>query len=153
AIAAHSRSGVSASAPSLRDIAHTLQVGRDAMACRQAFVATTLADLAEQLGRFIDHGTASKPHNELAAAFMRGETISWPADPLARRIPLPLYPFANARYRLDRRDAVPAGRLHPFVAENCSNGSVLAYRTTFRGDEFVLADHVVGGRHLLPATA
>ena len=68
----------------------------------------------------------------------------------ARRIELPLYPFAKERYWL-AEDKPPAARaadgatsaIHPLLHINASTLARQRYRTTFRGDEFFLRDHRV----------
>lgn len=78
-----------------------------------------------------------------------------------RRIPLPTYPFSKERYWLPALGAaesphgkanVPAA-IHPLLHENTSTFMEQHYRSTFTGDEFFLADHVVKGRRVLPGVA
>ena len=149
-VAAIRARGCGANRLRLRDIAHTLQVGRDVMAHRQAFVAATCDDLARQLERFVSGEPVLLPPDELgqlAARFTQGEDVAWPVNSAARRISLPGYPFDDTTYRLARNDARLLG------GENRSDLSPLRHETIFTGAEFVLADHVVGGRRLLPAMA
>lgn len=142
----------------LRDVAHSLQVGREAMAQRQAFVTGSLQDLAAELDRFLAEQPVSLPEDDLGRvgrAFMAGEPMAWPEDKMARRISLPGYPFAEDSHSLPR--AVPAeGRvapLHPLIGRNLSDFDSVRFETAFTGEEFFLADHVVGGRRLLPGAA
>ncbi|WP_327320425.1 SDR family NAD(P)-dependent oxidoreductase [Streptomyces sp. NBC_01235] len=70
------------------------------------------------------------------------------------RVPLPTYPFARRRYwpaKAERRPSA-GGReeLHPLVHANTSMLGTTRFTTTLTGEEFFLADHVVGGRSLLP---
>ncbi|MFF8597286.1 polyketide synthase dehydratase domain-containing protein, partial [Streptomyces sp. NPDC015220] len=72
------------------------------------------------------------------------------------RVPLPTYPFARRRYWV-REEAEPAAPsvsvadvLHPLVHANTSDLLAHRFTTTLTGDEFFLADHVVGGRSILP---
>ncbi|MDA0704856.1 MAG: beta-ketoacyl synthase N-terminal-like domain-containing protein, partial [Proteobacteria bacterium] len=79
----------------LRDVAHSLQVGREAMARRYAFVVESLGGLAAQLDQFLAGKAIALPENELGRlgrAFMAGESVAWPEDEKARRISLPGYP-------------------------------------------------------------
>ncbi|MFF7995897.1 polyketide synthase dehydratase domain-containing protein, partial [Kitasatospora xanthocidica] len=77
------------------------------------------------------------------------------------RVPLPTYPFARRRYWVrgesSPRPVAPAAPVeavtelvHPLVHRDTSD--VLAHRftTTLTGEEFFLADHIVGGRSILP---
>ncbi|MFF8597291.1 polyketide synthase dehydratase domain-containing protein, partial [Streptomyces sp. NPDC015220] len=70
------------------------------------------------------------------------------------RVPLPTYPFARRRYwpaKADRRPAAGAREeVHPLVHANTSVLGTTRFTTTLTGDEFFLADHVVGGRSILP---
>ncbi|MBT5414964.1 MAG: SDR family NAD(P)-dependent oxidoreductase, partial [Rhodospirillaceae bacterium] len=142
----------------LRDVAHSLQIGREAMAQRQAFVAGSLGDLAAQLDRFVADQAISLPEIELGRlgqAFMAGESVAWPADGDARRVSLPGYPFAEDSHSLPR--VVPGGgqvaQLHPLIGRNASDFESVRFEAVFTGEEFFLADHVVGERRLLPGAA
>jgi acyl transferase domain-containing protein/acyl carrier protein len=112
----------------LRDIAFTLQTGREAMEARLAFTASSLDEVAEKLNRFLQNGTSaadvyvantdevvqSVTTEQVAAALQTGN-----ADELARlwanggrldwtalyntggqpyRVSLPTYPFTPERY-------------------------------------------------------
>ncbi|WP_152442612.1 SDR family NAD(P)-dependent oxidoreductase [Nocardiopsis kunsanensis] len=104
----------------LRDAAHTLQTGREAMEHRLAVVAESPSALAEQLSRFAETtepapgvytGTAGPepgreppsgedPH-ELARHWVSGGSVDWDAlhrGERPRRISLPTYPFARTRH-------------------------------------------------------
>jgi len=149
--------GVAATASGLRlrDVAHSLQVGREAMAQRQAFVVGSLGDLAAQLDGFLAEQPVSLPEDELGRlgqAFMAGEPVAWPEDKMARRISLPGYPFAEDSHSLPR--IVPADAraapLHPLIGRNASGFDSVRFESVFTGEEFFLADHVVGGRRLMP---
>lgn len=104
----------------LVDIAHTLQTGREAMAYRWAFVATSVADMVEQIDRFlagqsVGWVTASeceKPtaemiaqavlraergqYNSLAELWVSGADVAWCND--GAKCSLPTYPFDRRRY-------------------------------------------------------
>ena len=72
------------------------------------------------------------------------------------RISLPTYPFARERYWVPEvKTNETTGRgiataIHPFLQQNTSDLAEQRYSTTFSGGEFFLADHVVGGRRVLP---
>lgn len=72
-----------------------------------------------------------------------------------RRIHLPTYPFARERHWASPRiqQAVGSERLHPLVHRNTSDLNEQRFTSTFLGTEFFLADHVVGGRRVLPGAA
>jgi acyl transferase domain-containing protein/acyl-CoA synthetase (AMP-forming)/AMP-acid ligase II/acyl carrier protein len=115
----------------LADVAWTLQVGREPMRHRLAFVADCLDDLREKLLRFADGGAGPGMHTgevdpaapprvadaagleQLAAAWVAGASIDWEAHAPAgaRRVPLPTYRFGGERYwagDLLRAGAAPA---------------------------------------------
>ncbi|MDB6039325.1 MAG: CalA, partial [Verrucomicrobiales bacterium] len=129
----------------LRNIAYTLQAGREAMEERVAFVAKTQSSLVLALGRFLD-GHESFDHcfrgyarqvalkesgvsdalidardlKSVAAFWVTGGIVDWPkmyCAPLPTRTSLPGYPFARERYW-----AVPAGRKEVVTNEIASIG-------------------------------
>ncbi|MGW0791223.1 amino acid adenylation domain-containing protein [Streptomyces sp. NPDC002911] len=195
----------------LDDLAHTLQVGRVAMACRVAFVVRDPRRLAAELEAFVQDPTGDgsprrftggRPGNggraterqdartrdaklarrlaegklkKAAKAWADGAEADWsllPRPRAARRVSLPGYAFGPVAHpwpaparRTPRElpgtptrrgattDGEPPARLHPLLHENVSGPDGQRYRSRFTGDEYVLADHVVGGRRLLPAVA
>ncbi|NSL86228.1 SDR family NAD(P)-dependent oxidoreductase [Chitinophaga sp. Mgbs1] len=76
-----------------------------------------------------------------------------------QRISLPAYPFARERYWIPEHDqSLSTGQpavavLHPLLHRNTSDLSEQRYSSTFSGNEFFLADHVVQGRRILPGVA
>ncbi|WSI60231.1 amino acid adenylation domain-containing protein [Streptomyces platensis] len=89
----------------LRDVAHTLQVGRVEFAVRVAFVARNTAELRRQLDEFARLGvrpalSGTKLH-DTARRWSEGGTVDWDALHEAarpRRVSLPAYPFAGDRH-------------------------------------------------------
>ena len=106
--------------PTLRDLAYTLQVGREAMQQRLGFTASSLQELADKLDRFLKSDTAglhvgrarlgsetrlsatSQRPDELLAGWIAGATVDWQSlhaeDEPPLRVSLPTYPFARERY-------------------------------------------------------
>jgi acyl transferase domain-containing protein/NADP-dependent 3-hydroxy acid dehydrogenase YdfG len=112
-------------APSLSDVAFTLQTGRDGMRARIAFVVSELSELKARLDKYIDgpkafhsegpggNGSsddrqpadshqlfAGRDWNSLADLWLGGTSIPWAQfyPPGARRrVSLPSYPFARQR--------------------------------------------------------
>ncbi|MFF8433572.1 SDR family NAD(P)-dependent oxidoreductase [Streptomyces bacillaris] len=100
---------------SLADIAHTTQVGRDAMTERLAVVADDVEELRAALRAFLNgdesrvhRGRATEPADApasadpdtLAAAWVNGAAPDWSAlhrERRARKIALPGYPFERVR--------------------------------------------------------
>ena len=84
---------------SLADVAHTLQVGREAMEARIAFTADSIEDLTTQLKSYIESGQPPDPQGP-AKAWVSGKPLNWALlqSGKAKRISLPTYPFARTRY-------------------------------------------------------
>ncbi|EPH43453.1 non-ribosomal peptide synthetase [Streptomyces aurantiacus] len=122
----------------------------------------------EQLARRLADGKLKKA----AKTWVRGAEADWsllPGARTARRVSLPGYAFApvphpypergtraaatrpeTAAATPPRRPGVPA---HPLLHENVSRLDGQRHRSSFSGDEYVLRDHVVDGKKLLPAVA
>jgi acyl transferase domain-containing protein/acyl carrier protein len=116
----------------LRDLAYTLQVGRDAMRVRMAYVVNDVADLQRQLRA----PERPRPSSSLAERWVRGEAVDWESQyagqPKPQRLALPAYPFAGKRYWLPVETAPEHFTRH------------------FDGRESFLRDHRVGGHPVLP---
>ncbi|MEW6381385.1 MAG: polyketide synthase dehydratase domain-containing protein, partial [bacterium] len=84
------------------------------------------------------------------------------------RISLPAYPFARERHWVTVRDVISPARaytsqgqvavgqvsgLHPLIGGNTSTLREQRFSTWLSGDEFFLADHVVGEHKVLPGVA
>lgn len=110
--------------PNLIDLAYTLQLGRDAMAERVAWVVNDLTELKTQLKVFLknadlapscyrsggpdvqldlDSVLQSGDLNKLAEAWVAGETVPWERLYTVRpqRLSLPTYPFARDRHWME----------------------------------------------------
>jgi len=102
---------------------------------------------------------------KIAELWVQGFPIDWELfyyDFKPRRISLPTYPFAKERYWIPETDtqaacstANPAiaALIHPLLHQNTSDFSEQRFTSTFTGQEFFLADHVVKGRRILPGVA
>ncbi|MDJ0933254.1 SDR family NAD(P)-dependent oxidoreductase [Breoghania sp.] len=152
----------------LADIAHTYQVAREPMEARCVFLAHDLGDLAEALRAFLIDGadggvfpagieaTAESRDAEiiaLARRFAASEDVDWPSH--GRRIHVPVYPFERQRHWMDlslgAKDQTPVP--HPLLHRNTSGLERAGFETRLTGDEFVLSDHHVDGRSVLPGVA
>ena len=110
----------------LRDVAHTLQVGRDAHSQRLALWAGDLSEAATLLSAYLDggieglpiwsgsvwadrsvNGSAPQEAGVIARQWVEGADVVWERrDSLVRRrVPLPTYPFAKDRYWVSPEDA------------------------------------------------
>lgn len=166
----------------LTSLAYTLQVGREALAHRAAFVASDITQLSTQLGAFAQNDAlaqgvfkgevsassdvsiealiSQKQWAKLAAKWVNGAAVDWsllPRDGSATRLSLPVYPFAKERYWAPQMqkptDHLSAVELHPLVHSNRSNLSHYAYRSRFTGSEFFLANHQIAQQKMMPAAA
>ncbi|EGD45651.1 6-deoxyerythronolide-B synthase, partial [Ruminiclostridium papyrosolvens DSM 2782] len=98
----------------------------------------------------------------LADFYCQGYEIDWSGlfgGKRIKRISLPTYPFAKERYWVRETETTPnasppiTGYIHPLLHQNTSDFSEQRFTSTFTGQEFLLADHVVQGQHLLPGVA
>ncbi|GHC53183.1 non-ribosomal peptide synthetase [Streptomyces flavofungini] len=127
---------------------------------------------AAQLARKLADGKLKKA----AKAWARGAEADWnvlPGQWSARRVSLPGYAFAPVSHPYPERrsragapagsrteatpaplpSGIPGTPAHPLLHENVSRLDGQRHRSSFTGDEYVLRDHVVDGRKLLPAVA
>ena len=95
----------------MRDIAYTLQTGRDAMDKRVIWTVGGVEELQDRLNDFCRGEDAPgsgiggrNEADEMAASWARGERVDWNSlhspDALPGRIPLPTYPFAEKSHSL-----------------------------------------------------
>ncbi len=108
----------------------------------------------------IDRWVENRQLGRLADLWVRGYALDWRrlhgARPPMRMAALPTYRFARERCWVDGGDVASlqaSAVLHPLLHRNVSDLARQAYRSTFRGDEFFLADHRVAGQRVLPAVA
>ncbi len=165
---------------SLADVAYTLQIGREAMEERVAFVVEDTEELITALdayiagspsirrcyrGRVTNDGKRSgesgpgRDLGDLASQWVAGADIDWTRFSVGgrrRRIHLPAYAFARERHWVVTEPRPVRGgeaRLHPLLHQNTSDLSEQRFSATFTGEEFFLDGHRVGGRRVLPAVA
>ncbi len=84
------------------------------------------------------------------------------ADTRPQRVHLPTYPFAKEVYWAaeenisivqDKYKSRDVAVLHPLLHKNKSTFSEQRFCSTFTGEEFFLADHVIKGQKILPGAA
>jgi acyl transferase domain-containing protein/acyl carrier protein/enoyl-CoA hydratase/carnithine racemase len=159
---------------SAADIARTFQMAREPLEARCVFLAADLGGLADVLRRYLigtettgcvlpseiaEAGdTKALELVDLARRWAAGEPVDWPgaaAEEPGERIHAPVYPFERQRHWMDlslgAKDLEPAP--HPLLHRNTSGFDRSSFETRLTGDEFVLADHRVGGRQVLPGVA
>jgi polyketide synthase PksN len=116
----------------------------------------------DDMANTIDAWIAKRKYTKLADLWVKGLPLDWNrfyAGSRPRRISLPTYPFARARYWLPEIAVEASGlkpnpaAIHPLMQENTSNFSEQRYSSSFTGREFFLADHVVRGERILPGVA
>ncbi|MCF2943977.1 SDR family NAD(P)-dependent oxidoreductase [Paenibacillus tarimensis] len=141
----------------LRDLARTLQEGRDHFQVRTAFIVKHTAELAEQLEAMAAGGAVQTPAAGLDYTLMndykrlhtvkelyeKGGNIDWkqlgrPDDSLL--ISLPAYPFGGEDYWISRPAAAPERK-------------ETIYSRTVEREHPVLSDHYILGNYLLPGAA
>jgi acyl transferase domain-containing protein/tryptophanase/acyl carrier protein len=127
----------------------------------------TLAVLAadEDMAKTIDAWITKRKYEKLLDLWVKGLIFDWNKlysdsklqKPKPRRIGLPTYPFARERYWLPEvrgQGTVDSGQvIHPLLHRNTSDFSEQRFSSTFTGQEFFLADHVVKGQRVLPGVA
>ena len=182
----------------LRDLAYTLQIGREAMEERLAIIVRSLQELEEKLEGFVEgqkdiedlyRGQVKRNDDTLAVfaadeelqeaiekwiqrgkysklldLWVKGLVLDWSAlyeELKPHRISVPTYPFSKERYWISSyANQTPNHKsqiinlksplLHPLVHENTSNFEEQRFSSTFTGEEFFLADHVMKGQKILP---
>ncbi len=161
---------------SLRDVAYTLQVGREHMAYRLALVVDSVGSAAAALRRFAESGDLpERGYSGEAGTARRGA----PADPSAdltqlaehwagggevdwarryrgdrpRRVSLPTYPFARVRHWFATPAAAVQSQPAPWITLSEPTGDLssgLVYRTRLSAEDPVVREHRVRGEAVLP---
>lgn len=163
----------------LRDLAYTLQVGREAMNARMAIVANSLQEVKEGLSSFVHErastviirsghvkgNSVSARSNsleylsnngleQLAELWVQGAEIKWQqifADRVATCISLPTYPFAPKRVWIKSEAFTGTSiQLHPLIDQNISTLDTTRFAKSFSENQFFIADHQVKGEKILP---
>ncbi|PYV42944.1 MAG: non-ribosomal peptide synthetase, partial [Acidobacteria bacterium] len=116
----------------------------------------------EDLQKAMEAWIAKRKYTKLLDLWVKGLVFDWNklyGDGKPRRISLPSYPFAKARYWVPESENTPAATkvitaaIHPLLQQNTSDLSEQRFSSTFTGREFFLADHVVKGERVLPGVA
>lgn len=158
----------------LADIACTYQTAREPMDARCVFLVSDLNELARALREFLasgDNGQIVLPPDSsgkisaqsskvrrLANEWIEGQSVDWTAASRAgkrRRTHAPGYPFERKRHWMDLSLGAKSQQepLHPLLHTNTSGFDRCSYETCLTGSEFVLEDHHVGGKQILPGVA
>ncbi|MGS2738242.1 amino acid adenylation domain-containing protein [Sinomicrobium sp. M5D2P17] len=162
----------------LYDIAYTLQVGREEMEERLAFIATDKDDLIVQLTDYLENKTTNairgnvrkkdqsyyaQHENDLfsiATAWVSGVETNWTSlypNGLPSRISLPAYPFIKDRYwiPIKNNEIIQNGQnnLHPLLHSNESDLNEQKFISTYTGKEDFLTKCEGVDYNELPALA
>ncbi|BBB93440.1 MAG TPA: SDR family NAD(P)-dependent oxidoreductase [Methylomusa anaerophila] len=121
-------------------------------------VALFAAD--EDLQNAIELWISKGKYEKLLNLWVKGLILDWNklyGDVKPRRLSLPTYPFARERYWVQAA-ATQASRtastaIYPLLQQSASDFYEQQFSSTFTGQEFFLADHVVNGQRVLPGVA
>ncbi len=126
----------------LRDMAYTLQAGRDALEHRVCFVVQTLPELQEKLEEFLRGkdadcacGKSNGKLTEMAARWAEGQDVDWTRlypGPPPRRIPLPVYPFKRERCERPPFAGVQAWKKDGAASRTAEQAEPLFFRPIWR---------------------
>jgi acyl transferase domain-containing protein/thioesterase domain-containing protein len=123
--------------------------------------ALAVFTIDEDILKAIDTWISKRKYPKILDLWVKGLAFDWNKlyeKGKPNRMSLPTYPFARERYWFrdnqanDKINAVTA-LLHPLLHQNTSDISGLQFSSTFTGEEFFLADHVVNGQKILPGVA
>ncbi|SPF42370.1 Polyketide synthase PksN (fragment) [Candidatus Desulfosporosinus infrequens] len=117
----------------------------------------------EEMQETISKWIQRRKYGNLLDLWVKGLSIDWNkiyGDHKPRRISLPTYPFADECYWIvgntDTRGQTRANIsaissvIHPLLQQNTSDLSEQRFTSTFKGEEFFLANHVVKGQRVMP---
>lgn len=165
---------------SFTDLAYTLQVGRDAMRERVAFVVENTSDLKKALTQYLEgdnkaayeRGTVMRSSDEgldpttveaqqVAKKWLTGCKVDWSKyykDCQPQRLSLPTYPYALKRFSLPVTDVgagahkttVSTPAEKPLAPQHVGDNT---YELELTGAEPFLTDHVIMGKKTLPGVA
>jgi polyketide synthase PksN len=113
----------------------------------------------EDLQQAVESWIAKGKLDKLAELWVQGMDIAWSAQYVGQqlnRLRLPTYPFARERCWFPENAATmtaTALRLHPLVHRNISDINELRYSSLLVDEEWLLRDHQVMGRGVLPGVA
>jgi polyketide synthase PksN len=121
----------------------------------------------EDMAKGIDAWIAKGKYSKLLELWVNGLNFDWNklyGEEKPKRISLPTYPFAREKYWIPAEKKTEAGfvksggngrptYLHPLLHMNTSDITGPRFTSTFAGEEFFLADHVVKDKRFLPGVA
>lgn len=164
-------------------LVYTLQLGREAMKFRKAFIVKDQKDLVQQLLSFIDLSPEEKglykvkPENRndivqedellkyiasdnletICKLWTDGYNVNWGmlyGENTPKRISLPTYPFEKVRFWVENNKSKNQCKgILPFVDKNESNLQYVSYGKEIVPDFPCIKEHVVLGKNILPGAA
>ena len=158
----------------LRNVAYTLQIGREEFEERIAIVATTYDELIEMLNKYLyggedehiwggniadqktyeaDTDIYGKNLTEVAQLWVNGTRIDWNSlyDDTLYKLSLPGYSFAEESYWVSGGEKSKSMATDLEII-NISSVNGFKYKVEFSMNNSFLKDHVIGGVSILPAT-
>lgn len=160
----------------LYDLCAQIAHERSQLSLRVAFLVSSKEELLSKLDQLL-------PENELQNYLRANKNIPSPLKPVSEdsylrlqytydrwrrgekilfnplyptpyiRTALPLYPFKKTEYRLSEKAKPQPGKIHPLLGCNRSTLDSVSFTTTFTGDEYFLAEHIIGTGKVLPGVA
>ncbi|SKB15922.1 hypothetical protein PL11201_80232 [Planktothrix sp. PCC 11201] len=121
----------------------------------------------EDFTETIDTWIHKRKYGKILELWVKGFVFDWNklyGEQKPPRLHLPTYPFARERYWAKAIDLLPPytslainhqnqEKIHPLVHKNTSNLAEQRFTSTFSGQEFFLADHLINGEKVLPGVA
>lgn len=166
-----------------RSLVYTLQLGREAMKFRKAFIVKDQKDLLQQLSSFVDLSLEEKglykvkPENRnggvqeeellkyiasedlesICKLWTDGYNVNWSMlyeENTPKRISLPTYPFEKVRFWVENnKNGNQCKGILPFVDKNESNLQYVVYGKEINPNFPCIKEHVVLGKNILPGAA
>lgn len=154
----------------LIDLSYTLTCRREHLSNRMACMVDDLNQLIKVLSEIdcekksvqdFTKGKKNTPFKKqvstLLDAYVNDESFDFKklfSSKATQILRLPTYPFAKNRFWLKNKgQSSQMSGMHPLVHTNVSDFEFQSYHTSFSGDEFVVKDHRVEGKSVLPGAA
>lgn len=149
------------------NLAYTMQVAREQMACRVLFYVESRDDLCEALNSYIhdvkdirvfnqsDDLNTAVTHKDIITNWLNGKFVDWNviySGQHPKRIHAPTYPFERKRHWMDLSQGLRDEQflIHPLLHRNESRLNEQCYQSTFNGQEFFWREHYIGEKQVLP---